>query len=280
MATAPTENLGETLVPVVNRLQDIFSQARASSADPSWQGWRRHRDTIFGSQVTLDFKLELPQVAVIGSQSSGKSSVLEALVSQEQCRVRLCSAQRFSLHLHRLGVTSCRAGLRSAHGGLSCCSWWACLTVHVLFLLPSHLISCGCMHAGQSCRQRQCPIWRVSAPPRQAACLQWLSTHKQTANKADDSRQKVHGLRADQAGDPAGDGQPGRRQQGHLQHAHPLEDLQPQRPVSSELQGHEATLTCECRWIRHNRRAVHWQAACSWQQTAPKRLPAACAVAH
>lgn len=33
-------------------------------------------------QVTLDFRLELPQVAVIGSQSSGKSSVLEALVSR------------------------------------------------------------------------------------------------------------------------------------------------------------------------------------------------------
>ena len=32
-------------------------------------------------QVTLDFKLALPQVAVVGSQSSGKSSVLEALVS-------------------------------------------------------------------------------------------------------------------------------------------------------------------------------------------------------
>ena len=34
-------------------------------------------------QVTLDFKLELPQVAVIGSQSSGKSSVLEALVGRD-----------------------------------------------------------------------------------------------------------------------------------------------------------------------------------------------------
>lgn len=32
-------------------------------------------------QVTVDMKLDLPQVAVVGSQSSGKSSVLEALVS-------------------------------------------------------------------------------------------------------------------------------------------------------------------------------------------------------
>ena len=31
--------------------------------------------------MTLDFKLDLPQIAVVGSQSSGKSSVLEALVS-------------------------------------------------------------------------------------------------------------------------------------------------------------------------------------------------------
>ncbi|GMH32307.1 hypothetical protein BSKO_00141 [Bryopsis sp. KO-2023] len=54
-----TESLGESLIPVINKLQDIFSQ------------------------VTLDFKLDLPQVAVVGSQSSGKSSVLEALVGRD-----------------------------------------------------------------------------------------------------------------------------------------------------------------------------------------------------
>ncbi|KIY98675.1 hypothetical protein MNEG_9284 [Monoraphidium neglectum] len=53
------EVLGDSLIPVINRLQDIFSQ------------------------VTLDFKLALPQVAVVGSQSSGKSSVLEALVGRD-----------------------------------------------------------------------------------------------------------------------------------------------------------------------------------------------------
>eukprot|EP00803_Ostreobium_quekettii_P000358 evm.model.scf_2577.1 EVM.evm.TU.scf_2577.1 scf_2577:2056-6930(-) len=34
-------------------------------------------------QATLDFKLDLPQIAVVGSQSSGKSSVLEALVGRD-----------------------------------------------------------------------------------------------------------------------------------------------------------------------------------------------------
>ncbi|KAF3435890.1 hypothetical protein FNV43_RR22982 [Rhamnella rubrinervis] len=55
-STAP---LGNTVIPIVNRLQDIFAQ--------------------LGSQSTI----ELPQVAVVGSQSSGKSSVLEALVGRD-----------------------------------------------------------------------------------------------------------------------------------------------------------------------------------------------------
>jgi len=51
--------LGDNLIPMINKLQDIFSQ------------------------VTVDLKLSLPQVAVVGSQSSGKSSVLEALVGRD-----------------------------------------------------------------------------------------------------------------------------------------------------------------------------------------------------
>jgi|MDSW01.1.fsa_nt_gb dynamin 1-like protein len=54
--------LGDGLVPLVNKLQDIFSQAGV--------------DAVGGD-------LELPQIAVVGSQSSGKSSVLEALVGRD-----------------------------------------------------------------------------------------------------------------------------------------------------------------------------------------------------
>ncbi|PIA52240.1 hypothetical protein AQUCO_01000246v1 [Aquilegia coerulea] len=51
--------LGQYVIPIVNKLQDIFAQLGTSST------------------------IELPQVAVVGSQSSGKSSVLEALVGRD-----------------------------------------------------------------------------------------------------------------------------------------------------------------------------------------------------
>lgn len=57
------QTLGSGLVPLVNRLQDIFASA----------GVRGGKG------------IDLPQIAVVGSQSSGKSSVLEALV--RGCRV-------------------------------------------------------------------------------------------------------------------------------------------------------------------------------------------------
>ncbi|VFQ78242.1 unnamed protein product [Cuscuta campestris] len=57
--TSSAAPLGHSVIPIVNKLQDIFAQ--------------------LGSQSTI----ELPQVAVVGSQSSGKSSVLEALVGRD-----------------------------------------------------------------------------------------------------------------------------------------------------------------------------------------------------
>ena len=56
--TAVVYSLGQLVIPVINKLQDIFAQ--------------------LGSASTVD----MPQIAVVGSQSSGKSSVLEALVGK------------------------------------------------------------------------------------------------------------------------------------------------------------------------------------------------------
>ncbi|KAK2658873.1 hypothetical protein Ddye_005406 [Dipteronia dyeriana] len=55
-----TATIGSSLIPIINRLQDILSP--------------------FGGELA---KISLPQVAVVGSQSSGKSSVLEALVGRD-----------------------------------------------------------------------------------------------------------------------------------------------------------------------------------------------------
>ena len=65
------KTLGSSLVPLINKLQDIFASA--------------------GLEELSD--IDLPQIAVVGSQSSGKSSVLEALVSRLLLKVlrrRVC----------------------------------------------------------------------------------------------------------------------------------------------------------------------------------------------
>ncbi|KAI3436285.1 hypothetical protein D9Q98_002338 [Chlorella vulgaris] len=59
MSFLASGSLGESIIPAINKLQDVFSQLAA------------------------DVKLDLPQIAVVGSQSSGKSSVLEALVGRD-----------------------------------------------------------------------------------------------------------------------------------------------------------------------------------------------------
>lgn len=52
--------IGSSLVPVMNKLHDIIAPV--------------------GTELS---RISLPQVAVVGSQSSGKSSVLEALVGRD-----------------------------------------------------------------------------------------------------------------------------------------------------------------------------------------------------
>lgn len=61
-----TTNLGQSLIPLINQLQDAFS-------------------VLPQSQHSLHATIQnnLPQVAVVGSQSSGKSSLLEALVGKD-----------------------------------------------------------------------------------------------------------------------------------------------------------------------------------------------------
>ena len=56
MATA---GLGTEIVNVVNKLQDVFAT------------------------VGVNNPIDLPQIAVVGSQSSGKSSVLENIVGRD-----------------------------------------------------------------------------------------------------------------------------------------------------------------------------------------------------
>ena len=56
-----TATVGSTVIPIVNKLREVLS-------------------TI---GVEGDAEFELPVVAVVGSQSSGKSSVLEALVGRD-----------------------------------------------------------------------------------------------------------------------------------------------------------------------------------------------------
>ena len=77
-----------TQVPLVNKLQDIFASAGIPTGD-----------------------LELPQVAVVGCQSSGKSSVLEALVRDTAQHMR---ASRGPSHPRVCGVASGREGATGA----------------------------------------------------------------------------------------------------------------------------------------------------------------------
>eukprot|EP01065_Artemidia_motanka_P052375 TRINITY_DN9448_c0_g1_i1.p1 TRINITY_DN9448_c0_g1~~TRINITY_DN9448_c0_g1_i1.p1 ORF type:complete len:698 (+),score=261.76 TRINITY_DN9448_c0_g1_i1:69-2096(+) len=80
------------LIPVMNRLQDVFSTAN------------------------LTTKMDLPQIAVVGSQSSGKSSVLENIVGRDFLPRGSGIVTRRPLLLQLIRVSKARAEKRRAEG--------------------------------------------------------------------------------------------------------------------------------------------------------------------
>jgi dynamin 1-like protein len=72
MSLSGTQNVGKSLIPLVNRIQDVLLCA----------GLHRDEDSSPHSPQSALTK-NLPVIAVIGSQSSGKSSLLESLVGRD-----------------------------------------------------------------------------------------------------------------------------------------------------------------------------------------------------
>jgi hypothetical protein len=71
------------------------------------------------NQVALDLKIPLPQVAVVGSQSSGKSSVLEALVGRDFLPrgPEICTRRPLVLQLVKVPAGGGSGGIGSGSGG-------------------------------------------------------------------------------------------------------------------------------------------------------------------
>jgi GTP-binding protein EngB required for normal cell division len=74
------------LITLVNKLQDVFTTVGVRSFLYSLQR-RKHVTAISrGRKLMPDIvqnPIDLPQIAVVGSQSSGKSSVLENIVGRD-----------------------------------------------------------------------------------------------------------------------------------------------------------------------------------------------------
>ena len=117
----------ENLIPIINKLQDVLN---ATGADTT--------------------SIDLPQIVVIGSQSSGKSSVLETIVGRDFLPrgSGICTRRPLVLQLINLP-----AGSKKTKKGMlvlcvcvfCCCCCCCCLFFFVLFCLfvcPSIFLAC------------------------------------------------------------------------------------------------------------------------------------------
>lgn len=70
-----------SLITLVNKLQDVFTTVGVRSYAPRFP-FRRGEDILIVNPQVQN-PIDLPQIAVVGSQSSGKSSVLENIVGRD-----------------------------------------------------------------------------------------------------------------------------------------------------------------------------------------------------
>jgi hypothetical protein len=159
-AAALTENLGETLIPVINRLQDIFSQARPSqgcwtaahSAQSHAVRSRRALLRAAGPQRTVRSRMQcaelLPSKASTGRFSILRCCPLAVVLARESCAV--CSV---------LVLRAAKPARRPLAAGIAhCCANLTCMRLRCPLLCVEGSWSGLCRH---TCEQE---LWGVCHP--------------------------------------------------------------------------------------------------------------------
>jgi hypothetical protein len=118
----------QDLIPVINKLQDIFTVTGGavvgSKADASTSSTSKSSSSLLSTASSTALVLELPQIVVVGSQSSGKSRCVAARRRLRRSVQRFCTRVRFlSVSWRRwLGEIFCHVVLASSLAARWCCS--------------------------------------------------------------------------------------------------------------------------------------------------------------